>query len=284
MMCTLVEVSIKYVNKVICTLLITVSKCIRIDCLSIGNSIQRILVVKFCNRVQGSKKSVLLCAVGWVSTWCKRLSGFSSIRKSTCSLTINYVGSNGKNRCGWLGITISMNMFQLLHECRKQFFRNAVSSVIIITITWEVTLNLEVCGNSVFITDCFYFCIFNSRQGVYYMRESGDTGCERTVNLCIDQSHLSCFIVIFVMHVVDHVQSSYIQMSQPIHHLVIFLHNLIIVKVLGSDRLVLRSYLHFQLLIHTAVDCVKKAFCKVCTSSEELHFLTSLCSRYTAAD
>ena len=57
MMCTLVEVSIKYVNKVICTLLITVSKCIRIDCLSIGNSIQRILIVKFCNRVQGSKKS-----------------------------------------------------------------------------------------------------------------------------------------------------------------------------------------------------------------------------------
>ena len=108
MMCALVEISIQYVNKVICTLLITVSKCIRIDCLSIGNSIQCILIVKFCNRVQGSKKSVLLCAVGWVSTWCKRLSGFSSIRKSTCSLTINYVGSNGKDRCGWLGITVSM--------------------------------------------------------------------------------------------------------------------------------------------------------------------------------
>ena len=80
MMCTLVEVSIKYVNKVICTLLITVSKCIRIDCLSIGNSIQRILIVKFCNRVQGSKKSVLLCAVGRVSTRCQRLACFSSIR------------------------------------------------------------------------------------------------------------------------------------------------------------------------------------------------------------
>ena len=63
MVCTLVEISVQYMYKVICTLFISMSKCVRINCLCIGNSVQCILIVKLCNRVQGSKKSVLLCAV-----------------------------------------------------------------------------------------------------------------------------------------------------------------------------------------------------------------------------
>ena len=116
------------------------------------------------------------------------------------------------------------------------------------------------------------------------MRESSDTCSECTSYVCIDQSHLCCFIVVFVVHVVNHVQCIYIQFRQPFHHLVIFVHYFIIVKVLGSDRLVLWSYLLFCLLVNTTVDCIKKAFCKVCTSAEELHLFTCLCSRYTAAD
>ena len=177
-----------------------------------------------------------------------------------------------------------MDVFQFLKECRKQCCCDLICSVIIVTITWEVTFYDEVCCDSVFITNSFNFCIFDSGQGVYYVRESCDTSCERTVNLCIDQSHLCCFIVVFVMHVVDHVQCSNIQMSQPVHHLVIFSNYFVIIKILRSNRLIVRSYLLFCLLINTTVDSVKKAFCKVCTSSEELHFLTCLSSGYTAAD
>ena len=101
-MCTLVEISVQYMYQIICTLFITMSKSFRINGLCIGNSIQCILIVKLCNRVQGSKKSVLLCAVGWVCTRCQRLSSLSSIRKSSGSFTINNVRSNGKNRSGWL--------------------------------------------------------------------------------------------------------------------------------------------------------------------------------------
>ena len=86
------------------------------------------------------------------------------------------------------------------------------------------------------------------------------------------------------MHVVDHVQCINIQLGQPLHHLVIFLHYFIVIKVLGSNWLVSRSYLYFVLLIDTTVDSVKKTLSKVCTSSEELHLFTCLCSRYTAAD
>ena len=116
------------------------------------------------------------------------------------------------------------------------------------------------------------------------MRESCNTGSEGTSYIGIDQSHLCCFIVIFIMHVMDHVQSSNVQMSQPVHHNVVFLHNLIIVQVFAGDRLIFRSNLLFCFLVFTTVDRVKEAFCKVCTSAEELDLLTGLGSRYTAAD
>ena len=168
-MCTTVKVSVKYIYKVLCTLFLRMTKSIRVDSLSIGDSVKGILIVKLCNRVQGSKKSVLLCAVRRVCSRCQRLAGFSSVRKRSCSFTINNIGCDGKDGCGWLGITIGMDVFQLLKECGKQGCCDLVCSVIIVTITWEVTLNLEVCCDSVLVTDCFYFCIFDSGKGIYYV-------------------------------------------------------------------------------------------------------------------
>ena len=37
------------------------------------------------------------------------------------------------------------------------------------------------------------------------MRETSNTGCEGTANIGIDQSHLSCLIEVFIMHVLDQV-------------------------------------------------------------------------------
>ena len=71
-----------------------------------------------------------------------------------------------------------MDVFQLLKEGRKQSSSNLICSVIIITIAWEVTLYLEVCSDSVFITDRFYLCIFDSRKGINHMREACNTGCK----------------------------------------------------------------------------------------------------------
>ena len=116
------------------------------------------------------------------------------------------------------------------------------------------------------------------------MRESCDTSSKCTTYIGIDQSHLSCLIVILVMHILDQVQSIYIHSCQPIHHNVILLNNFIIIQILGSDRLVCRTYLSLGLLINTTVDSVKQTLSQVCTSAEELHFLTGLCSGYTAAD
>ena len=62
-MSTLIKVSVKYTNKVLCTFFFCMSQSIRIDGLSIGDSVTGIFIVQFCNRVEGSKKSVLLCTL-----------------------------------------------------------------------------------------------------------------------------------------------------------------------------------------------------------------------------
>ena len=68
MMCSLIEVSIHYVYKVLNTLTFFISKCTRVDGLGIGNSVKCPLIRDLCQRIQGSKKSALLCAVAWVSS------------------------------------------------------------------------------------------------------------------------------------------------------------------------------------------------------------------------
>ncbi len=129
-----------------------------------------------------------------------------------------------------------------------------------------------------------YGSVLDSGQGVDYMRETCNTGSEGTANIGIDECHLSCLIVVLVMHILNQVQGVYIETCKPIHHLVVLLHNFIEVKDIGSDGLVLRTYLHLVLLIDTTVDSVEKALSKVCTCAEELHLLTGLGSGYTAAD
>ena len=57
------EVSVHYAGKIYFTLVIIMSECIRADRLCIRDSVKSQLVRKFCYRVQGSKKTVLLCAV-----------------------------------------------------------------------------------------------------------------------------------------------------------------------------------------------------------------------------
>ena len=81
----------------------------------------------------------------------------------------------------------------------------------------------------------------------------------------------------------DHVQCLYISLCEPCHHLIIFFHNFIVIKILGCDRTILRSNLLLGLLINTTVDRIKQALSKVCSSTEELDLFTCLCCRYTAA-
>ena len=71
---------------------------------------------------------------------------------------------------------------------------------------------------------------------------------------------------------------------KPFHHIAVFFHNVIVVEILACNRAVLGTYLLTGNLVNTAVDSVEKTFCKVCSCSEELHFLADLHRGYTASD
>ena len=66
-------------------------------------------------------------------------------------------------------ITVGMAVFQFIHECTQQPYSDLVCSVIVITVSWEVSFDLIIGNDSAFITNRFYFCILDCGQRVYYM-------------------------------------------------------------------------------------------------------------------
>ena len=89
------------------------------------------------------------------------------------------------------------------------------------------------------------------------------------------ERHLYLFVAILIVHIVDDVEHIYIHAREPLHHLVVFVHYLVVIEILGRDGSVFRSYLLARNLVDSSVYCVKKALCKVCSRSEELHLFAN---------
>ena len=183
-----------------------------------------------------------------------------------------------------------MMLLDLLHEGLQQPDRDVIRTVVIVSIAREVTLDLIVDHEPCLVADRLDLCILDRRDGIHDMGEPGDTGCECSSDIGIDECHLGCLIVVLVMHVLDQVQDVDIESCQPVQHKIVLVHNLIVVQILGGDRCQLRSDLHVaallveELLILSAVDRIQQCLCKVCTRTEELHLLAGLRCGHTAAD
>ena len=59
-------------------------------------------------------------------------------------------------------MSVSMALIQFVHEFLQQPDCDLICTIIIITVSWEVSLDLEVCCDTVFVTDCFNLCILDS--------------------------------------------------------------------------------------------------------------------------
>ena len=117
---------------------------------------------------------------------------------------ITAVGGDGPLRCRLLDMGLITKPIQFLKD------EATINTVIIISVSWEITLDLEINCDSVLITHWFHLSVFDCTQRVDHMRESCNTCCKCTSYICINKSHLCCFVVIFIMHIVDHVQGIYI--------------------------------------------------------------------------
>ena len=87
------------------------------------------------------------------------------------------------------------------------------------------------------------------------------------------QGHLQLLIRILIMHIMDYIQGIDIQTRQPLHHVIILAHYIIIIQIISLDRTVLGTYLNLEALIHAAVDCVQQALGQIGACAEELHLL-----------
>ena len=70
------------------------------------------------------------------------------------------------------------------------------------------------------------------------------------------KGHLKSFIAVFVVVVVDDVKGVDIYLGKPFHHVLIFVHDLVVIQVLRSDGTVFWSYLLAGNLVHASIDGV----------------------------
>ena len=82
----------------------------------------------------------------------------------------------------------------------------------------------------------------------------------------------------------DDIQAVDIHTGQPFHHVVIAVHDFLVLQVFGSDGTVFGTDLLFADLVHSAIDSIKEAFGKVGASAEKLHFLANAHGRDAAGD
>ena len=118
------------------------------------------------------------------------------------------------------------------------------------------------------------------------MAEACDTRSKRTADIGIDEGHFGSFVVVLVVHVVDEVQRIHVDAREPFQHDVVLVHHFVVVEVFARNRRIFWTdllTLH-EAFILTAVDGVEESLGEVCAGAEELHFLTGLGCRNTAAD
>ena len=177
-----------------------------------------------------------------------------------------------------------MISLHILHELMDNVVSNVVHTVIVISVFGEISLHLIIHSNAVFVTDHFYFRIFDGGQRICHHRKSGDSGSEPPGHLFVVERHLKSLIGIFVVHVVNDVQCIDIDLSQPFHHITETFHDFIIVQIFCSDGAEFRSHLFFGDFVHAAVDGIEQTFRQVCPGAEELHFFAQAHRGYTAGN
>ena len=173
---------------------------------------------------------------------------------------------------------------EVIHEFLRDFHCDGIRAVVIVAVRNILAFTLEVHGQAAFVTNHLHLAIADGSQRVGHDGQTGNTGSTDTLHVTVVQSHFVCLIVILVVHIVDNLQGIHVHLGQPTHHLLVFLHHLVIVEIFARNRLELGSHLHTGTLVAPAVDGIKQALGQIGTSTEELHLLADFHRRHTAGN
>ena len=215
----------------------------------------------------------------------------SSVGSVARVLAVDHVRGYGQNgHCGNT-FTVGVVTFDFVHKCLYEPNRKLVHPVVVVAVLGVVALYLEVGYYPLFVPYGVNVCVFDCRKRIRRARQPSDARCEKSSYRGIVQGHFQSFVAILVVHIVDKVQGVNVQSCKPVHHLLIFTFNIVEVKfIIAVYSFEARRYLHclavliLDNFVLTAVDCVKKAFCKVCACAEELHILADAHTAYATGD
>ena len=106
-----------------------------------------------------------------------------------------------------------MVTLDLSEEGFQHPYCHLVGAVIIVTIAGEVTLHLIVYVEAGLVADNLHLSVLHGADRVDHMRETGNTCCEGTAHVGIDECQLGSLIEVLVVHIVNQVQRVHIDVG-----------------------------------------------------------------------
>ena len=128
------------------------------------------------------------------------------------------------------------------------------------------------------------FGVFDRRQGIRSHGQTGNPARHGAQDIAVVQRHFDALIRVFVVHVVNAIQSFDIGCGEPIHHFFKLSDDFVVVQYVGLNRLEAFGHDHTGFFIHTTVDRVQQGFGQIRTRAKKLHLFTNAHGRYAARD
>ena len=166
-----------------------------------------------------------------------------------------------------------MVALHIAHKGIHQLRCDAVHPVVVVAVLGEVALHLVIHHDAVRVADAFHPGVLDGREGIRHHGKPRDARGEPAGHLLVVQRHLQLFVAVFIVHIMDDVQRVHIHLRQPLHHVPVLFHHVVVIQIIPCDGTVPGPHLLFGDLIHTAVDGIQQALGQVGARTEELHLL-----------
>ena len=126
--------------------------------------------------------------------------------------------------------------------------------------------------------------IFDGRQWIDSDWKSGYTISKVNARISIYESHLSLFVIILIVHIVDDVHGLVIYTGDLYQYLFIVGHYFFELQRFACQYRDVFYHDSACVFATSSVDCQQQCFCKVGTGAEELNLLSDFLVRNTTSD
>ena len=219
-----------------------------------------------------------------VGTRGERLAGATAVGRVAGGVAVDHVRGDREDRGRGHRVAVGVGLADVLHEDLDDVVGDLVHAVIVVAVLGEVALDLVVGHEAGLVADDLDLRVLDCGEGVGDDGEARDARGEPAVDVLVVQGHLQALVAVLVVHVVNDVEGVDVDLGQPLHHVAVLGHDVVVVEVVALDRTELRADLLAGLLVAAAVDGVEEALGEVGAGAEELHLLADAHGGHAARD